>query len=174
MVLGELLSRGALTGSQPARVLDLVSSLPMTENEFWITDGFLLKKRFVEVTMGGIDGDRWITAEGAEYYERSKIQAQPPVQNIFHGSVSNSQIQTVGSAVDSVVKQVVGVEKVREAISTTIDELLATLKPELRQKDQLESYLRTAQEFKEEVSKEAPSKAILARLLSSLSFACGR
>jgi hypothetical protein len=69
-----------------------------------------------------------------------------------------------------VVKQVVGVEKVREAISTTIDELLATLKPELRQKDQLESYLRTAQEFKEEVSKEAPSKAILARLLSSLSL----
>lgn len=173
LILGELIRANAIAGYNQLRVENIMQSLGMSEDEFWPADSFLAQQGFTKGTMGGTSGIRWVTAAGVEYYESSKNPV-PTIQigAIIQGSVENSQIQAVASAVNSTVQQVVdntSSEDFRRIIVTAVEDMVQAVKGELSL-DELSEYLRLAKDFQRETTRKTPDKSVLRRLLSSLSF----
>jgi len=177
LILGELIKANTVGGCNQLQVGSILQSLGMSEGEFWPADSFLTQQGFVKGTMGGTSGIRWITATGVEYYESNKNPV-PLIQigAIIQGSVENSQIQAIASAVNSTVRQVVentSTEDFRQIIAAAVEDMVQAVKGELNADenvDALSEYLKLAKDFQRETARQPPDKSILRRLLSGLSF----
>jgi hypothetical protein len=171
-ILGTLVQNNAMAG-RSLTVEQLMLTAGLEEEEFWAADGFLLHAGHVEGTIGGLKALRYLTSRGVEFYELSKRQT-PEVQigAIFHGSVEHSQIQTMATAIDSAVQQVVRPSQSTDpsrAIWQLIEDMVAAVKPEL-DLDELASYAQAVQELREEIKKDTPDRTLLQRSLAVLSF----
>jgi len=87
---------------------DIIEATDLSIEEFDTVDNFLLQQGYVEGTFGGLDGRRWLTGDGIEFYEHSK-DPQPNIQigPIFQGSIEQSKIQAFVSAFDSDIQQAI-------------------------------------------------------------------
>ncbi len=171
-ILGELVKANAVVGnSLVAR--DILKSLGLTEDEFWAADIYLKQGRYVVGTLGGLDGSRWLTAAGIDFYENNQYSAPSiHIGAIIQGSVENSQIQAIASAVDSTIQQVVdqaSSEDIRNAISAIAEEMVQAVKADLNL-EELAAYVKSAKQLQEEAEKETPDKSTLHRLVSGMSF----
>ncbi len=50
---------------------NIYDSVNLPEREFDSADTYLLQQKYVEGTMGGMDGSRWLTGAGIEFYEEN-------------------------------------------------------------------------------------------------------
>ena len=67
-ILGYLIDINAMAGGG-IKVRDLYNSVDLSDEEFDSADTYLLQQEYVEGTMGGMDGSRWLTGSGVEFYE---------------------------------------------------------------------------------------------------------
>jgi hypothetical protein len=111
--------------------------------------------------------------EGVEYDESNKSHVPTfQIGAIIQGSVENSQIQAIASAVNSTVRQVVentSSEDFRRIIAAAVEDMVQAVKGELNL-DELSEYLKLAKDFQNEIARQTPDKSGLRRLLSGLSF----
>jgi predicted nucleotide-binding protein len=79
-ILGYLIDKDAMAGRgiKLQQIFDTVG-LPITE--FDSADTYLLQHKYVEGTLGGMPGSRWLTAGGVDYYEENKHLLEIAPQN---------------------------------------------------------------------------------------------
>jgi hypothetical protein len=91
---------------------------------------------------------------------------------IFEGPISDSNIQAVAQAYQSVVQQSVeegSAEGLIEALTDMTDKMVEVAKAHLAT-EQLAAYAATARDFKEQVRKEEPNPSLVQRLITTLAF----
>ena len=169
----EVLIEANAVGGKTLKSKDILAVTGLPEELYDTADSFLLQQNYVEGTAGGLEGLRWLTGRGIEFYENSQ---NPPatiqIGAIFQGSVEQSQIQAFVSAIDSNIQQVVqstNTDEILEVISKTIEEMVGKVKEDLNI-DELAFYVQAAKDFRQEIAKERPDKSVLHRLLGILSF----
>lgn len=69
-ILNYLIDNDAMAGGD-IKVKDIYDSVSLPEKEFDSADTYLLQQKYVEGTMGGMDGSRWLTGSGVEFYEEN-------------------------------------------------------------------------------------------------------
>lgn len=171
-ILKVLIEANAVAGKS-LKGKDILAATGLSEEEHDAADTFLLQQGYVEGTMDGLDGSRWLTGNGIEFYENSESSpANIQIGAIFQGSVKESQIQAFASAIDSNIHQVVvntELDEIRKAIAQTVEEMVEKVKGDL-ELDALAVYVQTAKDFKQEIEEKHPNKATLHRFLGILSF----
>jgi biotin operon repressor len=76
ILLGILMEEGA-TGSRQLTAGELCAKSGLSPDEFDQADSFLLNGRYVEGTMGGDKGRRWLTSDGINYYQTQIADRYP-------------------------------------------------------------------------------------------------
>jgi len=92
---------------------------------------------------------------------------------IFHGPVTDSNIQAVAQAIDSEIEQAISQndpDSLRQTITDLMERLVDAVKQDLTM-DQLSVYTETAQQVREEIQKPKPNPALVHKLFATLSFA---
>lgn len=74
-ILEYLLSNNAMAGKD-ATVQDIYNSIGLSETDFDAADIYLLQNKYVEGTIGGMEGSRWLTARGIDFYESNDFQPE--------------------------------------------------------------------------------------------------
>lgn len=69
-ILNYLIDKNAMGGGN-IKVRNIYDSVNLPEGEFDSADTYLLQQKYVEGTMGGMDGSRWLTGAGIEFYEEN-------------------------------------------------------------------------------------------------------
>ena len=70
-ILGYLIDNDAMMGGG-IKLQEIFDSVGLPEKEFDSADTYLLQQKYVEGTMGGMAGSRWLTAIGVDFYEANK------------------------------------------------------------------------------------------------------
>lgn len=70
-ILGYLIDNDAMAGTD-IKLQEIFDSLGLPEKEFDSADTYLLQQKYVEGTMGGMSGSRWLTGRGVDFYEENK------------------------------------------------------------------------------------------------------
>jgi len=86
-ILGYLVDNDAMAGRGLKRQ-QIFDTVGLPAKEFDSADAYLLQQKYVEGTMGGMPGSRWLTARGVDYYEENKhILNIPDAKKVFvvHG-----------------------------------------------------------------------------------------
>lgn len=169
----EVLVRSNAIGGKTLSGYQIIARTGLTKEEFWAADEFLLQQGYCKGTTGALEGRRWLTGKGIEFYVESTNRT-PSIQigAIFQGPVESSQIQAFATAVNSSVQQVVestDPEALLEAVRRVVEDMVQAVKSELSL-DELASYTRFARELVQELDKEKLDKARIHHLLSGLSF----
>lgn len=84
-ILGYLIDNDAMSGNN-IKLQDIFDFLGLLEKEFDSADTYLLQQRYVEGTMGGMTGNRWLTARGVDFYEENKsiLKTETNIQEVTH------------------------------------------------------------------------------------------
>ncbi len=69
-ILDYLIDNDAMAGGG-VKVQDIFDALNLPEKEFDIADTYLLQQKYVDGTMGGMEGSRYLTGSGVEFYEEN-------------------------------------------------------------------------------------------------------
>ena len=82
-ILEYLMDKNAMAGVD-IKVQDIYNSVGLSETDFDSADMYLLQQKYVDGTMGGMDGSRWLTGSGIDYYEQtdSVIEFGPNNQEV--------------------------------------------------------------------------------------------
>jgi len=75
-ILGFLLNKNAIAGGD-IKVRQIFDSIGLTKEDFDSADMYLLQKKYVEGTIGGMDGSRWLTSSGIDFYEETDASDEP-------------------------------------------------------------------------------------------------
>lgn len=77
-ILNYLIEKDAMAGVD-INVKDIYDSVSLPKKEFDSADTYLLQQKYIEGTMGGMDGSRWLTGDGVEFYETniSELESIP-------------------------------------------------------------------------------------------------
>ena len=87
-ILAYLVEKDAI-GARSIKVKEIFESVGLSESEFDSADTYLLEQKYVEGTMGGYEGIRWLTGQGIEYYETSSFEPEaiPNTNTADHSAV---------------------------------------------------------------------------------------
>jgi predicted nucleotide-binding protein len=91
MIVSVLSSKGAVAG-RDVKARDLLKASGLSDGDFDAADTYLFQAGYVEGTMGGLDGSRWLTPAGIESYHRT-VESKQSSQNRDEGGVVESQDQ---------------------------------------------------------------------------------
>ena len=69
-ILSYLINNDAMAG-RDIKLKEIFNSVGLPEKEFDSADTYLLQQEYVEGTMGGMDGSRWLTGSGVDFYEEN-------------------------------------------------------------------------------------------------------
>jgi predicted nucleotide-binding protein len=69
-ILGHLINNNAMAGGD-IKLKEIFNSVGLPEKEFDSADTYLLQQKYVQGTMGGMDGSRWLTGRGVDFYEEN-------------------------------------------------------------------------------------------------------
>lgn len=96
-ILGYLIDNNAMAGGG-VKAQDIYNSVGLPEKEFDAADTYLLQQKYVDGTMGGMEGSRYLTGSGVEFYEenntlvedaqnKQEIDQMPDTKKVFvvHG-----------------------------------------------------------------------------------------
>lgn len=70
------------------KVQQIFDSLALPKDEFDSADIFLLQQKYVDGTMGGMEGSRWLTGIGVEFYEENISE----MESIFNEDVQEKNM----------------------------------------------------------------------------------
>ncbi len=73
------------------KLKEMFSSLNLPQKEFDSADLYLLQQKYVEGTMGGMDGSRWLTGSGVDFYEKNVDTIEITTSKILVGKISSYQ-----------------------------------------------------------------------------------
>jgi len=84
-ILNYLIENDVMPGND-IRLKEIFDSLGLPEKEFDSADTYLLQQKYVEGTMGGMSGSRYLTARGIDFYEQNKsiIEIGTNIQQVNH------------------------------------------------------------------------------------------
>ena len=82
-ILEYLIDNNAIAGGD-IKVQNISNSVGLSETDFKSADMYLLQQKYVEGTLGGMDGSRWLTGRGIDFYEEtdSVIEIDPNNQEV--------------------------------------------------------------------------------------------
>lgn len=96
-ILGYLIDNNAMAGGG-VKAQDIYNSVGLPEKEFDAADTYLLQQKYVDGPMGGMEGSRYLTGSGVEFYEenntlvedaqnKQEIDQMPDTKKVFvvHG-----------------------------------------------------------------------------------------
>ena len=66
-ILDYLIDNNAMAG-KGAKVREIFESLDLSNEDFDIADTYLLQQKYVDGTMGGMDGNRYLQSSGINFY----------------------------------------------------------------------------------------------------------
>ena len=69
-IINYLIDNNAMPG-KGIKLKDIYNIIYLPEEEFNSADNYLLQQNYVEGTMGGMNGSRWLTSAGIDFYERN-------------------------------------------------------------------------------------------------------
>lgn len=69
-ILEYLVNNNAMAGGD-IKVQDIFNSIGLSKQDFDAADMYLLQQKYIEGTMGGMSGSRWLTGRGIDFYEES-------------------------------------------------------------------------------------------------------
>lgn len=101
------------------------------------------------------------------------IMIQQQVGTIIHGPVTDSNIQSIAGAANSIIQQAIqegDASSLREEINQLVDKIVEVVKSDLKV-DGLSKYSTAAVELKEEIAKSEPDPTVIQRLLGTIRFA---
>ena len=90
-ILDQLIDNNAMAGGG-IKVQHIYDSVDIPKNEFDSADTYLLQQNYVKGTMGGMDGSRWLTGAGVEFYEEN-ISEVESVLSKYVGEKISQEIQ---------------------------------------------------------------------------------
>jgi predicted nucleotide-binding protein len=79
-ILGYLIDNDAMA-ARGIKLQQIFDTMGLPEKEFDSADTYLLQQKYVDGTMGGMAGSRWLTPGGVDYYEENKHIVEGPPQN---------------------------------------------------------------------------------------------
>ncbi len=84
-IIQYLIDNNAMAGGD-IKVQDIYNSVGLSEADFDSADMYLLQQKYIEGTMGGMDGSRWLTGSGIDFYEEtgSGIEMDAKNQKVNH------------------------------------------------------------------------------------------
>lgn len=84
-ILDYLIDNDAM-GDEDVELQEIFDSLGLPEKEFDSADTYLLQQTYVEGTMGGMAGSRWLTGRGVDFYEENKsiLELATNIQEVNH------------------------------------------------------------------------------------------
>lgn len=102
-ILNYLIDNDAMAGGD-IKVQDIYDSVDLPEKEFDSADTYLLQQKYVEGAMGGMDGSRWLTGRGVEFFEENNLLLEnittkqeviqmPDTQKVFVVHGRNGQLR---------------------------------------------------------------------------------
>ena len=82
-ILEYLIDNNAIAGGD-IKVQNISNSVGLSGTDFKSADMYLLQQKYVEGTLGGMDGSRWLTGRGIDFYEEtdSVIEIDPNNQEV--------------------------------------------------------------------------------------------
>lgn len=69
-ILEYLINKNAISGGD-IKVQDIFNSIGLSKEDFDSADMYLLQQKYIEGTLGGMSGSRWLTGRGIDFYEES-------------------------------------------------------------------------------------------------------
>lgn len=89
-IVDYLIENNAMYGNG-AKVRDIFESLDLTNDDFDVADTYLLQQKYIDGTIGGMDGSRYLQSSGVNFYENnsSLINATADIQG--NGSMPDSK-----------------------------------------------------------------------------------
>ena len=68
---GEPVFQGIYQVRMSSKVQDIFDSVELLKEDFESADSYLLQQKYIEGTLGGMSGSRWLTGRGIDFYESS-------------------------------------------------------------------------------------------------------
>lgn len=81
-ILEFLIEKNIVLGNSIS-VNQLIESLSMPENELNVAETYLLEQHYIDGTMGGKEGVRWITSDGIEFFEEKMALIDHPKMTVI-------------------------------------------------------------------------------------------
>lgn len=73
------------------KVRQIFDSIGLPKEDFESADMYLLQKKYVEGTMGGMDGSRWLTSSGIDFYEETDALDETENENLRGNEMPDSK-----------------------------------------------------------------------------------
>jgi predicted nucleotide-binding protein len=70
-ILDYLINKDAFAANRDIKLQEIFNSVDLEEKEFDSADNYLLEQGYVDGTVGGMEGSRWLTGRGIEFHQKN-------------------------------------------------------------------------------------------------------